>query len=218
MPTPPWMKGSLVLQPHEVLDLAKPRKMKTHDNNKAEKFDGALGSKLIGRRGNNAVKKIVRSIEKLGETNNLEVMNSDSEQLRIGYCLEQLAQAGDSRIGEKMPWERDDGFVFRRMKKERAVSAAEMSLEKELLERLRGEAAKMRQWVKVKKAGVTQAVVDNIKLIWMRNELAMVKFDVPLCRNIDRAQEIVEVGWFIHYGLLFAFSLESNVNSIYTFS
>ena len=51
----------------------------------------------------------------------------------------------------------------------------------------------MRTWIKVKKAGVTQDVVDQIKRTWRRNELAMIKFDIPLCRNMDRAREIVEV-------------------------
>lgn len=188
------MKGPLVLPPHEVLDLSKPGRLKLPDKGRAEKSDGGLTGKVIGMRGKNVVKKIVRSIENLGQNVNLEKTHEDSGKLRIGDCLEQI---GDSRNGGKMPWERDEGFVFRRMKKERAVSAAELRLEKELLVRLRGEASKMREWVKVKKAGVTQAVVDSVKLVWKRNELAMIKFDVPLCRNMDRAQEIVEVGLLI---------------------
>ncbi|KAH8479404.1 hypothetical protein H0E87_031643 [Populus deltoides] len=78
------------------------------------------------------------------------------------------------------------------MKKEKVVSKAELSLDKELLERLRGEAAKMRTWVKVKKAGVTQSVVDEIRLTWKTSELAMIKFYMPLCRNMNRARDIVE--------------------------
>ncbi|KAH7533264.1 hypothetical protein FEM48_Zijuj04G0112200 [Ziziphus jujuba var. spinosa] len=200
MPTAPWMKGPLVLPPHEVLDLSKPpRKTKLPDKGKAENSHDGLTGKAVGIRGKNAVKNIVRSIENLGQNVNLEQTREGSGKSRIGDCLERVgkaaaaAAAGDSRNdGKMMPWEREEGFVFRRMKKERAVSAAELRLEKELLMRLRGEAAKMRQWVKVKKAGVTQAVVDSVKLIWKRNELAMIKFDVPLCRNMDRAQEIVE--------------------------
>lgn len=80
-----------------------------------------------------------------------------------------------------------------RMKKEKVVSKAELSLDKELLERLRGEAAKMRTWVKVKKAGVTQSVVDEIRLTWRTSELAMIKFYMPLCRNMNRARDIVEM-------------------------
>lgn len=79
------------------------------------------------------------------------------------------------------------------MKKEKVVSKAELSLDKELLERLRGEAAKMRTWVKVKKAGVTQSVVDEIRLTWRTSELAMIKFYMPLCRNMNRARDIVEM-------------------------
>uniref|UniRef100_A0A0R0KUF6 CRM domain-containing protein n=1 Tax=Glycine max TaxID=3847 RepID=A0A0R0KUF6_SOYBN len=62
-----------------------------------------------------------------------------------------------------------------------------------LLRKLRNEAERMRTWIKVKKARVTQDVVDQIKRTWRRNELAMTKFDIPLCRNMDRAREIVEV-------------------------
>ncbi|QHO09749.1 Chloroplastic group IIA intron splicing facilitator CRS1 [Arachis hypogaea] len=51
----------------------------------------------------------------------------------------------------------------------------------------------MRIWVKVKKLGVTQDVVDEIKRTWRNNELAMLKFDIPLCKNMDRAREIVEL-------------------------
>ncbi|KAL9689417.1 hypothetical protein QQ045_009802 [Rhodiola kirilowii] len=57
--------------------------------------------------------------------------------------------------------------------------------------RLRNEARRMRKWVKVKKAGVTLEVVAEIKLIWRNQELVMVKFDVPLCRNMPRACEIL---------------------------
>jgi len=84
-------------------------------------------------------------------------------------------------------------MVFRRMKKEKVVSAANLRLDEGLLERLKGEARKMRNWVKVKKAGVNEGVVEQIRLIWKSDELAMLKFDVPLCRNMDRAREIVEV-------------------------
>lgn len=93
---------------------------------------------------------------------------------------------------ERMPWEKDEKMVFLRVKKENFVTAADFILDKVLLQRLRSEAARMRIWVKVKKAGVTQTVVDEIKMTWRTSELAMVKFDIPLCKNMDRAREIVE--------------------------
>ncbi|XP_020415882.1 chloroplastic group IIA intron splicing facilitator CRS1, chloroplastic isoform X3 [Prunus persica] len=216
-PTAPWMKGPLLLQPHEVIDFSKPRNKKTHNNAKAEKPDTVLAGKLVGIRGDKAIKQIVQSIERLGpnqktdetqkgfgefriwdsleglgQNEKWDETHKDFVEFGIGGCLEGLGKAADSRFGGKMPWERDERIVFQRIKKKRVASAAELSLEKELLERLRAEAAKMRKWVKVKKAGVTQAIVDDIKFIWKTNELAMVKFDVPLCRNMHRAQEIVE--------------------------
>ncbi|XP_022884358.1 chloroplastic group IIA intron splicing facilitator CRS1, chloroplastic isoform X2 [Olea europaea var. sylvestris] len=96
-------------------------------------------------------------------------------------------------ILKKMPWERDEKMVIRRVKRDKQVTTAELVLDGVLLKRLRGQAAIMRKWVKVKKAGVTQAVVDQIHLVWKNNELALIKFDLPLCRNMERAREITEV-------------------------
>ncbi|XP_024029575.1 chloroplastic group IIA intron splicing facilitator CRS1, chloroplastic [Morus notabilis] len=194
MPTPPWMKGPLVLQPHEVTDLSKPENDNKFSNRKAEKSVNGLTDKLVGRRGKNVIKKIARRIEELGRKSKVDSEETQKDFVGkngIGDCLEGL---GESRSGgERMPWEKDEGFVFRRMKKEKIVSSAELRLERELLERLRSEARKMRKWVKVKKAGVTKEVVEDVKFVWKSNELAMVKFDVPLCRNMDRAQEILEM-------------------------
>ncbi|CAA2955550.1 chloroplastic group IIA intron splicing facilitator CRS1, chloroplastic isoform X1 [Olea europaea subsp. europaea] len=55
--------------------------------------------------------------------------------------------------------------------------------------RVRGEAAITRKWAKVKKAGVTQAVVDQIHFIWKNNELALIKFDLPLCQYGESARD-----------------------------
>ncbi|GFZ18932.1 hypothetical protein Acr_27g0006710 [Actinidia rufa] len=68
-----------------------------------------------------------------------------------------LGEDGDSRVRERMPWEREERVLFRRVRRERererVVTAAELSLGGELLERLRGEAARMRKWTVVKKLG-----------------------------------------------------------------
>lgn len=102
---------------------------------------------------------------------------------------------------KKFPWERGEKMVIRKVKKEKVVTAAELSLDGMLLERLRDEAALIRKWVKVNKAGVTQDVDDQVQFIWRNNELALLKFGIPLCRNMDRAREIIEVrGLFtFHY-------------------
>jgi hypothetical protein len=200
MPAAPWMQGPLLLQPHEVLDLSKPNNDKKSFNSaKVEKADKALTEK-VGVRGTRAVNKIVRSIGRLRKGESSDETQKDSGEFGFGDCLEQLGEDKGTRNGRKMPWESNEGFIFRR-KKEKAETEAELRLDKALLERLRGEAANMRQWVKVKKAGVTQGVVDEIRIVWRRNELAMLKFDFPLCRNMDRAREIVEVRF-----VLFVFS------------
>lgn len=192
-PTPPWMKGPLLLQPHEVLDLSNPNAKKSFNKREVERSDKALTEKESGVRGKKAMKKIVQNIEKFRKGQNSTDTLTGSAEVEFGDSLERLTEDGDFRTRGRMPWEKDERIVFRRTRKEKAVTAADLMLDKALLERLRSEAAKMRTWVKVKKAGVTQAVVDEIKRIWTRNELAMVKFYVPLCRNMDRAHEIVEV-------------------------
>ncbi|XP_051127462.1 chloroplastic group IIA intron splicing facilitator CRS1, chloroplastic [Andrographis paniculata] len=91
------------------------------------------------------------------------------------------------------PWKRNEKMVIPRVRPEKVVTAAELSLDGVLLDRLKGEAATIKKWVKVKKAGVTQAVVDQVRFIWRNDELALINFDVPLCRNMRRAREIVEM-------------------------
>lgn len=203
MPTAPWMKGHLLLPADEVLDLSKPRSKKRTSNAESQKADKSLTEKISGRRGKKAMKKIVQSIEKLQVGSNLVDAQKnwgDTQKywgdLEGGVFLGELTSDDDddrvSKLRRKMPWETERTVVFRRVKKEKVPTAAELTLDKELLERLRGEAGKMRKWVKVKKAGVTQAVVDEVHSVWANNELAMLRFDLPLCRNMDRAQEIVE--------------------------
>lgn len=181
------MKGPLILEPSQVLDFSRPRTRK----NSPEKSQQSLTDKISGGRGKKAMKKVFQGIEKLQQHQNLMETQKEisPEQFEFDFPLEELR---DDKFGGRMPWERDERMIFRRTKKEKVVSAAELSLDGVLLERLRGEAAKMRKWVKVNKAGVTEAVVDQIFFIWKNDDLAMLKFDMPLCRNMERACEIVE--------------------------
>lgn len=115
------------------------------------------------------------------------------ESLERGELDIPLIEAGKEVRLKNLPWKREEEkVVIRRVKKEKVVTA-ELSLDGMLLERLRHEAALIRKWVKVMKAGVTQAVVDQVHFTWRNDELALLKFGVPLCRNMDRAREIVEV-------------------------
>lgn len=128
------------------------------------------------------MKKIVRSVEKLDDYG--------GEFESLGGVVEE----DEKRRRRRMPWEREEEkFILRRRKKERVLTTADLILDEGLLKRLRLEASKMREWVNVRKAGVTETVVNDIRSVWEGNELAMVRFDVPLCRNMERAQEIIEV-------------------------
>ncbi|KAL2896257.1 Chloroplastic group IIA intron splicing facilitator CRS1 chloroplastic [Bienertia sinuspersici] len=198
MPTAPWMKTPLFLPSDEVLDLSKPDESKKKTSNfEPHKADKSLTEKVSGRRGKKVMTKIVRRIEKLQLDSDLadahktwDDTQKNWDDFGSGFLLE---NNGESKFVRKLPWEKERKLVFRRMKKEKVVTAAELSLDKELLKRLRKEASKMRKWVKVKKAGVTQAIVNEVHKIWANNELVMLNFDLPLCRNMDRAREIVEI-------------------------
>ncbi|WVZ05437.1 hypothetical protein V8G54_018783 [Vigna mungo] len=190
-PTPPWMKGPLLLQPNELVDLSKP-KSKKFKLERQELSDKDLMGKEA--RGKKAMKKIVKKVEKLRSSHNsADALIGSPNVESLGGVLESLKENEEvRRTKARMPWENDAKFVYEKIKRKKAATSAELALDKVLLRRLRIEAASMRTWIKVKKAGVTQDVVDQIKSTWRRRELAMVKFDIPLCKNMSRAREIVE--------------------------
>ncbi|CAM8906164.1 unnamed protein product [Rhodiola kirilowii] len=195
MPNAPWMKGPILLQPDDVLDTNKPSPRGRNQKD----FDCVFTGKIGGRRGERDVKRISQSLEKLQERTDSDIKEEEGgdkavEEFEFGGILEKLKRTVDVKNAGKMPWDKtEEEMVLRRSKKERVVTKAEMSLDAFLLERLRHEARRMRKWVKVKKAGVTREVVAEIRLIWRNQELVMVKFDVPLCRNMPRACEIIEM-------------------------
>lgn len=120
------------------------------------------------------------------------------EAIRVDRC--------EKSSGKKVPWARAEKKLgFPRLKKEKALTAAELSLDPAFLARLRGEAAAVRKWVKVKKAGVTDCKVEEIRRFWREGELAMVRFDEPLCRNMERAHEIVEVTFLLLFFIFILF-------------
>lgn len=219
-PTAPWMSEPLLVKPNEILKFkrAKGKKDSTFGRN-VEHPDVDLTQKVGGGRGRIAMKKIFKSIEKLKEAPKFVESRKDTENSKYKFGPGELWGEGDvrNRIEEaseevkefniplkevererrvkrmRMPWEGNERIVAVSGVKEKRVNVAELSLDGELLERLRAEAAAMRKWVKVKKAGVTEAVVDQVRVGWRTNELVLIKFDIPLCKNMDRAKEIVEV-------------------------
>lgn len=219
------MNEPLLVKPSEMESM-KPRTKKGSSSGRNKKHpDVDLTGKVGGGRGRLAMKKVLRGIENLQDTHNLEEISKTLENKKFKFAPGVLWGNGDyesnvkgeedhevvqeklesdefdiplSKVErevklKKFPWERDEKMIIRRVKKEKLVTAAELSLDGVLLERLRDEAALIRKWVKVMKAGVTQAVVDQVHFTWRNSELALLKFDIPLSHNMDRAREIIEV-------------------------
>ncbi|MQL83280.1 hypothetical protein Taro_015769 [Colocasia esculenta] len=193
-PTAPWMNQPLVLPPEDVLDLSRPARKKREGKPRG----GSLTHTVRGGRSRQAMKKIVQSIARLGEKSPPdEDEEGGAVEGLLNFPLEQVLGCSEEEGGSPggaMPWVgTEKPVVSPRAKKPKVVTAAELTLPEALLTRLRTEALKLTKWVKAKKAGVTDDVVDEIRASWRRNELVMVKFVEPLCRNMDRAREIVEI-------------------------
>ncbi|KAJ6854112.1 chloroplastic group IIA intron splicing facilitator CRS1, chloroplastic [Iris pallida] len=184
-PTPPWILSPS--QNQQLLNISSTNKSKLSSNtNQDQDQDRSLTGKVPGGRTRQAMKNIAQSISKLQE---LEPTNHQGEE-----------EAEDEEDGNAVvPWARAKRTrapptVWRRERKERtAPTAAEREIPEGELRRLTGEARRLRSWVRAKKAGVTEEVVDEIRRAWRKEELAMVRIVEPLCRNMDRACEIVEM-------------------------
>ncbi|KAL2999563.1 hypothetical protein AAZX31_09G166600 [Glycine max] len=100
-----------------------------------------------------------------------------------------------------LPWERDEeekevvvvseeGLLKKR--RVRAPSLADLTLEDELLRRLRREGMRVRERVSVPKAGLTEEVMEKIHKRWRKEELVRLKFHEELAKDMRKAHEIVE--------------------------
>ncbi|CAJ2636984.1 unnamed protein product [Trifolium pratense] len=131
-----------------------------------------------------------------------------SELLKRKWVRPDVLLDDDEDEEEKMvvPWKREEereiggggsgggeieeeGFKKRTLK---APSLADLTLEDELLRRLRREGMRVRERVNVPKAGLTQEVMEKIHERWRREELVRLKFHEELAKNMRIAHEIVE--------------------------
>ncbi|KAK7364083.1 hypothetical protein VNO80_12454 [Phaseolus coccineus] len=126
-----------------------------------------------------------------------------SELLRRDWVRPDAGLVGEDEEEEMMlPWEREEEKVVvvrserdeEGLKKRRltAPSLADLTLEDELLRRLRREGMHVRERVSVPKAGLTQEVMEKIHKRWMKEELVRLKFHEELAKDMRKAHEIVE--------------------------
>lgn len=132
------------------------------------------------------------------------------ELLRREWVRPDAMLLGEDKVGDDMvlPWEREaEDYVDDKKKKEKgeegekglwkrtvkAPTLAELTLEDELLRRLRREGMGIRERISVPKAGLTQDVMDKIHKKWRKEELVRLKFHEDLARDMKTAHQIVEV-------------------------
>ncbi|KAL2321193.1 hypothetical protein Fmac_030162 [Flemingia macrophylla] len=122
------------------------------------------------------------------------------ELLRREWVRPDAALDGGEGEETVLPWEREeeekevasDGEEGLRERRVRAPSLAELTLEDELLRRLRREGMRVRERISVPKAGLTHEVMEKIHKRWMKEELVRLKFHEELARDMKKAHDIVE--------------------------
>ncbi|GAU22712.1 hypothetical protein TSUD_138360 [Trifolium subterraneum] len=130
-----------------------------------------------------------------------------SELLKRKWVRPDVLLNDDEDEEEKtvVPWKREEereiiggggggGIEEEEFKKRtlKAPSLADLTLEDELLRRLRREGMRVRERVNVPKAGLTQEVMEKIHERWRKEELVRLKFHEELAKNMRIAHQIVE--------------------------
>ncbi|CAK8534143.1 unnamed protein product [Lathyrus sativus] len=121
--------------------------------------------------------------------------------VRPDVLLDEENEDGEEKL--VVPWKREEeremggggGEVEEEGLKKRTLKApslAELTLEDELLRRLRREGMRVRVRVSVPKAGLTQEVMEKIHERWRKEELVRLKFHEELAKNMRIAHQIVE--------------------------
>jgi RNA-binding protein YhbY len=102
-----------------------------------------------------------------------------------------------------LPWEREErgavemegGIESGRKRRGKAPTLAELTIEDEELRRLRRMGMFIRERISIPKAGITNAVLENIHDRWRKEELVRLKFHEVLAHDMKTAHEIVEVNF-----------------------
>lgn len=99
---------------------------------------------------------------------------------------EELKESGDFGGSNRAPWKEDK-------RRRNNTALAEKMIPEHELQRLRNISLRLLERIKVKSAGITQALVDSIHEKWKIDEVVKLKFEEPHSLNMKRTHEILEV-------------------------
>uniref|UniRef100_A0A1J3G9V0 Chloroplastic group IIA intron splicing facilitator CRS1, chloroplastic n=1 Tax=Noccaea caerulescens TaxID=107243 RepID=A0A1J3G9V0_NOCCA len=141
-----------------------------------------------------------RRIEKGSVEDVFDVEEENVEKKTRGGFSEESPFGDYGGSGEvKFPWEKVSSKEKKELvdgvwtaKKESRYSLAEMTLPEAELNRLRNVMFRMKSKMRVKGAGVTQAVVDAIQEKWKSSEIVRLKIEGANALNMRRMHEILE--------------------------
>jgi len=212
IPTAPWMQEWSNVP-------AKDFEKKNAGRNKAEldtEDDDMVQTRHFdGGRGISAMHRIVDRIRNLSyileakkeRDLNAEIDSPDQKFLpnsSIGSLLEKswgnmdsvVHEDGQEAVNTLLPWERGDENAEEgqavKPKRVRAPTLAELTIPDPELRRLRTLGIKLKERINVKKAGLTQNILDKIHDSWKTSELVRLKFDEPYLHNMKRAHQLAE--------------------------
>ncbi|CAH2079173.1 unnamed protein product [Thlaspi arvense] len=166
--------------------------------------------------GSSTMERIVEKLKKFGFVDDDQFQDDETEQerrkvdefgfqeenmenTRGGYSEESPFGAYGSNGEVKFPWEKVSSRENKELingewtaKKESRYSLAEMTLPESELNRLRNVMFRTKSKMRVKGAGVTQAVVDAIHEKWKSSEIVRLKIEGSNALNMRRMHEILE--------------------------
>ncbi|WZY70268.1 hypothetical protein YC2023_002508 [Brassica napus] len=188
------------------------------NHRKGERFsDLGVTSGENGDGGSSTMERIVEKLKKFGFVDDDQFQDEETEQerrfveeeegnvrnTRGGFSEESPfgAYGGDGEV--KFPWEKVSSKEKEKekeelvngvwtAKKESRYSLAEMTLPQAELNRLRNLMFRTKSKMRVKGAGVTQAVVDAIQEKWKSSEIVRLKIEGTNALNMRRMHELLE--------------------------
>ncbi|KAK3121559.1 hypothetical protein QOZ80_8BG0656150 [Eleusine coracana subsp. coracana] len=215
-PPPPWLHGPGLQNhnPPNPAEAAPPKPSRQGPKQPPPRHAGPpakakpLTAGVPGGRNRRAVLGIIRRVRSLELSDPpspvVPKRNADAPPIAFHLPLETPSIGEDREDWEErpkpraVPWaaarSEDIKAALRREKKPQEPTRAERELSGGELERLRRVARGMDRWVRAKKAGVTDEVVEGVRGEWdSGRELAAVRLVEPLRRCMDRAREILEI-------------------------